>query len=60
MSVGSNFLCGRPHGADPSPVRMRSPEPGYLSPPCGRHKCRAYVNVQLMTISAVVKCNLQL
>jgi len=29
MSVGSNFLCGRPCGADtPSPsVRMRPPEP---------------------------------
>ena len=22
-SVGSNFLCGRPHGADYLPVRMR-------------------------------------
>ena len=26
-AVGSNFLCGRPHGADPSPVRTRPPEP---------------------------------
>ena len=25
MSVGSNFLCGRPHGSDP--VHMRPPEP---------------------------------
>jgi len=23
MSVGSNFLCGHSHGADPSPVRIR-------------------------------------
>jgi len=26
-SVGSNFLCGRPHGAGPYPVRMRPLEP---------------------------------
>src|SRR6218665_156663 len=25
-SVGSNFLYGRPHGADPSPIRMPPPE----------------------------------
>jgi len=29
-SVGSNFLCGRPHGAYPLPVRRRSPEPNLL------------------------------
>jgi len=29
-SVGSNFLCGRPHGADPSHVRMRPHEPDPL------------------------------
>ena len=26
-SVDYNFLCGRPHGADPFPVRRRPPEP---------------------------------
>jgi len=26
-SVGSNFLCGRPHGAYTLPVRMRPSEP---------------------------------
>ena len=41
-SVGSNFLCGRPHGAY-LPVRRRPPEPGPLPPPCGRHKWMAPV-----------------
>jgi len=25
--MGSNFLCGHPHGAYPSPVRRHPPEP---------------------------------
>src|SRR6218665_295472 len=37
-----NFLCGRPHGAGPSPpVHMRPPEPDSPPPPCGRHKWMA-------------------
>ena len=38
MLVGSNFLCGRPHGVEPSPVRMRATEPDPLPPSCGRDK----------------------
>jgi len=30
-SVGSNFLCGRPHGADPSHIPNRPTQPD-LSP----------------------------
>src|SRR6218665_3167174 len=30
MSVGHNFLCGRPHGAAPSTVHRRPPEPDSL------------------------------
>jgi len=37
MSVGYNFLCGRPRGADPT--SPRPPEPDF--PPCGRHKWMA-------------------
>jgi len=43
MSVGSNFLCGCPHGAD----ELISPRPHVstrvwpLLPPCGRHKWMA-------------------
>jgi len=33
------FLCGRPHGVWPLPVRMRPPEPNPL--PFGRHKWMA-------------------
>ena|SRR6218665_2568793 len=36
-----NFLCGRPHGAGPSPIHMRPPEPDPLPPPCEHHKWMA-------------------
>jgi len=39
MSVGSNFLCERLHGADPLPHPQRPPMPD--PPPCGRHKWMA-------------------
>ena len=40
-SVGSNFLCGRPHDAyPPPPVRRRPSEPD-PSPSCGRIKWMA-------------------
>ena len=44
-SVGSNFLCGRPPGGAPSPVRTRPPEPD--TPTCGRHKWMAPDLIQL-------------
>jgi len=37
-SVGYNFLCARPHGADPYPVHMSLKPP---PPPCGHHKWMA-------------------
>src|SRR6218665_3809835 len=44
-SVGSNLniFCVDVHMelTPPSPVRMRPPEPGLPSPPCGRHKWMA-------------------
>jgi len=43
MSEGSNFLCGRPHGADPSPVCMRPPEPD----PSPRRKWMAPLHILL-------------
>jgi len=39
--LGSNFLCGHPLGADPSPIHMHPPEPDSLPNPCGRHKWMA-------------------
>src|SRR6218665_1547564 len=42
MSVGSNFMCGRPHGAYP-PVCRHPFEPDLSPPPCGRHKWMANI-----------------
>ena len=63
-SVGSNFTCGRPHGADPtSTVRICPPEPDSPFPPSGRHKWMApnlkynfivgYHNLRLHTFSFI-------
>jgi len=42
-SVGSKFLCGRPHDTYPLPRSQASTWAWLPPPPCGRHKCRAFL-----------------